>query len=465
MIFVNVRRRRKAIIVGAGPAGLAAGLEFARSGAEVVVLESSGRLGGLSATLEHERFKYDIGGHRFFTKNAEVQRFFLSSLGTRALWVDRRSRIYQRGKFFDYPLTVRNALLGMGVMGSAVALGSFAAARIKDVWSGLPATTFEEYMIPHVGRRLYSIFFEGYTRKVWGVPCSQLSADWASQRIKGLNLLAAIKNAIRHSTPPPRTLASRFLYPAGGIGELSTTMGAALEKLGGTIRMGARVSGIQVHGNKVAEVTVASGERFEGDFYVFTNPLTELGNWLGHKNIEQRLRFRGLITVLLMLDLPKMTKDHWLYFPDPDVPFGRVHEPKNWSAEMAPRDQTAVVAEYFVDPGDAVWKLEDESLIGRTAAALRELGFIRDGAVLGGKVNRWSHAYPIYLVGYREEAEKVYASVRSLVNATIAGRSGMFRYHNMDHAIHTGWESAKALTHGAGDPFAVNIAGDYHERE
>jgi len=465
---LHVSRKKKAIVVGAGPAGLAAALKFAGAGMEVLVLEKEERVGGLSATLAYEQYRFDIGGHRFFTKNPVVRDFFRSVVKGRVLTVDRRSHIRFAGKLFDYPLSFWNALLGMGPLKSMLAGGSFLYHRTLDQFNLLPRDNFESYMIASFGKQLYRSFFEGYTSKVWGVPCNQLSADWASQRIRGMNLMVALKNALKLQRQTPATLVSQFLYPRDGFGALCDGMALSLEQEGGSVELGAPVTAMEIEGKKIVGVAAGPNRRWEADLFVFTNPLTATAGWLdqagaGEDGVRDGMGWRGLVTVFLALDIPQMTQDHWIYLPEASVPFGRLHEPKNWSRDMAPANRTGVVAEYFAFPHDPLWTEDDEALVKRTAAVLADLKFIPDGSCLGGRVDRWKFAYPTYSLDYRERAEKAYALVRQLTNATLAGRTGMFRYHNADHAIETGWEAADQLASGTGNPFNVNLAEEYHE--
>ena len=457
-------------MVGAGPAGLSAALVLARRGVEVHVLEGESRTGGLSATLAHEDFRFDIGGHRFFTKNAAIEQFFLAALKGRVLKVNRQSHIYFGGKFLAYPLSVVNALKGMGTTRSVAAAGSYLYHRLHDMVAPTEKETFEAHMVANFGRQLYESFFEGYTEKVWGLPCDQISADWASQRIRGMSLLVALKNALRLQRRSVATLVSQFHYPRDGFGAFCDGLAVDLEAAGGSVILEAPVAGLEASPTRLDAVTCADGSQHEGDLFLLTNPLTDVVKWLdrapGHdQSSPVGLRWRGLVTVFLALDVPQMSSDHWIYLPDKEIPFGRLHEPKNWSRDLAPARKTGVVAEYFADPGDPIWTRPDRELLTSTATVLEELGFVPKGCLDGGRVDRWKFAYPTYTLDYRQRTEPIYARLRQLGNTSLAGRTGMFRYHNADHAIETGFEAADFLLGGAGDPFRINVAGDYHEGE
>lgn len=448
-------------------AGLSAAHRLGLAGLDVTVLEKGPQVGGLCATLQFSEFLYDIGGHRFFSKNPAIRDYFVDVVGDAVERVDRRSSIYFCGKLFDYPLTAVNAFLGMGPAESTRAVASFAAHRLKEAVSPSRKETFEDWVTAQFGRRLYETFFKGYTEKVWGIPCTEISADWAAQRIRGLSLAGALKNALGFKAKGAEaTLAEEFLYPKFGFGMFPEGLARRVEEAGGTVLCNREVVAAAQDGDRLVAVTTSSGECHEGDLFVLTAPLPTMLAWLpGGAGVSAgaHLRYRALLTVGVAVARPSVSRDHWIYFPDPDVAFGRMHEPKNWSAATAPEEHTLVVLEYFAFPEDAVWKLEDSVVLQQTVDALCRLGFVSGAEVLGGRVDRWAHAYPTYDMGYETRVAAAYELVGRLSNTTLAGRTGMFRYHNADHAVETGWEAASCLLGTGGDPFRINTAREYHE--
>jgi protoporphyrinogen oxidase len=317
-----------------------------------------------------------------------------------------------------------------------------------------------------MGKRLFQQFFEDYTEKVWGISCQELSSDWAAQRIKGLDLAVAIKGALGMLTKRPVTLVDRFDYPRLGIGLLSDRMSAAVRQGNGKVECGAKVSGMESAQGRIGAIQLANGTFVEADDFVMTGPLTQVARWLSPDGIgwgADRLRWRGLITVFLELDMPRLSRSHWIYFPDREIPFGRLHEPKNWSRDMAPANRTGIVVEYFASPQDQRWLSSDDDLIRLTGDVLGELKFIQPGMVRGGRVDRFVHAYPTYTVGYQQWVNGIYRRLRGFGNLSLSGRTGLFRYHNIDHAIETGWETSKQILTGDGDPYRVNQARAYLE--
>lgn len=459
------------IILGAGPAGLAAAHVLTSNGRPPVVFERAPWVGGLARTVERNGFRFDIGGHRWFTKNDEVHQFFVDVVGDELITVNRTSRIYFEGKYFYYPLKIGNALRGMGVRRSVHALADALAIKLRPLRiAGEP--TMEQAYINQFGRTLYEQFFRTYSEKVWGLRCDQISGDWVVQRSKGLSLTTAIKDAFARSRGEIESLVDRFSYPRLGIGRFSERMADAVRGGGGTIALDSRVIRVHHHGQRVTGVTVRTktGDRVvEGDAFISSIPITQLVRALRPAApaevlaAAEALRFRELITVNLMLNREQVTADTWLYIHDPDIAFARIHEPKNWSPAMAPEGTTSLVCELFCDRGDAFWTAPDEALIELAVKDLESLGFFDRREVIDGFVVRAVRAYPTYTLGYQRHLDVLKRYLRGFDNLQIVGRYGTFRYNNSDHSVETGILAARNLLGERHDLDRVNSEAEYLE--
>lgn len=457
--------------MGAGPAGLAAAHVLTANGVAPVVYERSPWVGGLSRTVERQGFRFDIGGHRWFTKKDETHQFFVDVVGDELVTVDRVSRIFFDGKYFFYPLKIGNALTGMGLARSARALADALAIKLRPLpIEGEP--TMEQAYVNQFGRTLYEQFFKAYSEKVWGMGCDRVSGDWVSQRSKGLSLTAAIRDAFSRSRGEIESLVDRFVYPRLGIGRFSERMADDVTAGGGKIALDSRVVRIHHEGNRVTAITVrtaAGDERVEGDAFISSVPITQLVQAFRPSAPAEviaaadALRFRELITVNLMLKREQVTPDTWLYIHDPDISFARIHEPKNWSAAMAPEGATSLVCELFCDRDDEFWNAPDDSLVELAVKEFQRLGFFTPNEVIDGFVIRAVRAYPTYTLGYQRNLDTLKVYLRGFENLQIIGRYGTFRYNNSDHSVETGILAARNLLGERHDLDLVNSDQEYHE--
>lgn len=460
------------VVVGGGPAGLAAGLESAENGASVIVVERSDGVGGLCRTLDFDGCRFDIGPHRFFTRNAEVRSLFEKMLGNDAIRVRRKTRILHDGVYFDYPLTPLNAMLGMGI-GPAVALaGSYAAARGRRLLNPRPAGNFEEWVVDQFGSRLYERFFKSYTEKVWGIECRQIGADWATQRIRNLSLPAAIRNLVLKGDVP-KSLVGEFLYPRHGAGQLYEVMSDRIAALGGRVLTNALVKRIQREGVRIRSVVVAhsdgSESEIEGRTFLTSSTLTDTIEMIDptpppHVVAASRaLRYRDHVAVNLVVS-GETFPDNWIYVHDPGVALSRISNYRNFSPAMGSADKNPLTVEYFATPGDAIDSACDADLVERATAELRKLNLLDGDDVIRAFVLRSTKAYPVIEIGYEAHVAIIREWFGRLDNALPIGRSGMFKYNNQDHAILTGLLAARnALGLGRFDPWRVNIDAQYLE--
>lgn len=447
--------KKHVIIMGGGPAGLAAGKVLTDGKESVTVLEKDDGVGGLSRTISHNGFLFDLGGHRFFTKKAELDKFLHDLMVDQLITVSRTSKIYFMGKYFNYPPTFLNAFAGLGPVMSARILGSFIIDRWK--YRNMTAVTLEDWMIQQFGRRMYEIFFKHYTEKVWGVNCDQASAVWAAQRIKGMSLLGTIKESLLPSrSEKPVSLIDHFKYPEHGIGRISDRLAQQIEKTN-EVKLNARAAKVMHKDGKATSVQVkyADGreEVLEGSHVLSSIPVTELIMILDPPAPDEvreavtKLRYRDLLIVTIMFDTERVTDDTWIYIPDPKITFGRLHEPTNWSAAMSPPGKTSLVFEYFCFETDPIWSMDDAELAKKTIEEFDRIDLAPGKAELAFDhcVVRAKKAYPIHEIGHEEPLGIIKSYLEGFDNLTIMGRYGQFVYNNLDHSIETGIRAAQKV--------------------
>ena len=450
---------------------MAAAYALAKSGRRATVLEQDAQVGGLSKTVQYKGFRFDIGGHRFFTKNQEVDSLWREILGDEFLRRPRQSRIFYRGKLFNYPLKPLNALMGLGPWTSAVAIGSFLKRKL---FPRKPETNFEDWVSNRFGDSLYGIFFKTYTEKVWGIPCRTISADWAAQRIRNLDLGRAVLSAL--GIGRDRKIASlidEFDYPRHGPGQMYEQMAAKAVGLGAELRLQSRVVALGHRGGRIESATVAepSGtSTLPVENLISSMPLSELVLALDPPPAAEvvaaarGLRYRSILTVNLLVRQAEVVPDTWIYIHSPEIRAGRLQLYKNWSPDMVPDAAwSSLGLEYFAFEGDEFWSLPDEQLVEIARGDLARLGVVDARKVEDGFVFRYPKAYPIYDEGYRDRVAKVRRFLATLSNAAPVGRYGQFRYNNMDHSILTALLGVRKLLGEDVDPWQVNEEAEYHE--
>ena len=474
-IVVECTPAKKLVIVGAGPAGLTTAFEARRVGLDVTVLEKDPvYVGGLARTVRHAGYRFDIGGHRFFSKSDEITRWWRERLPDDFVRVRRMSRIFYRRKYFDYPLKPWNALHNLGPLTSLACMASYAWAILRP---RRPEQSFEDWVVNRFGRRLFDIFFRTYTEKVWGIPTNQLSADWAAQRIKGLSLSKAITNAFGgHGGKGAvvKTLIDTFDYPRLGPGQMWERVAAEVVASGGRVELGVRVTKIFHSGGRVVAVGTedAAGlaRRWEGDEFVLSLPLQEtvrafdppLGSEV--RAAADGLGYRDFLTVALVIEGENPFPDNWLYSHDPSVKLGRIQNYRNWSEAMiGDAGTTCLGLEYFCFAGDGLWKQSDAELIELGKSELAQLGLVPPERVTDGAVVRMEKAYPVYDSDYREKVATIRAALAGFGNLQVVGRNGMHKYNNQDHSMMTALLAVRNLQGGNFNLWHVNTDADYHE--
>lgn len=437
------------------------------------MFEQAPTVGGLARTDVHGDFRFDIGGHRWFTKKDELNQFLVELLDDELVLVDRISRVYFEGKYVDYPLRIGNVLSRIGPATSTRAVGDFLVSQAAQRLSNKPIVSMEDAYVAQFGRTLYELFFRRYSEKVWGKDCRELSGDWVSQRSRGLSLFTAVRDAITHKDGKVESLVERFMYPRLGYGRISERMAEGIERAGGKIHLGWRVVAAQHDHQMLTSVTVSDGRQEKivgGDAFISSIPMTELTEILrpaadnSTLAAARELTYRDIITVNVMLNRSQVTNDTWIYLHDPSISFARLHEPRNWSPAMAPEGKTSLVLEFFCDVGDAIWQRSDEALCELAIHELaHKLHFIEPNEVIGAFAIRSRDAYPRYSLGYGEAVDTVKRYLRVFQRLYIVGRGGTFRYNNADHAIETGLLAARSILGETVDPDSVNCAPDYLE--
>lgn len=466
------------LIVGAGPAGLAAAYELSRTGKHATVLEQDPEhVGGIARTVSYKGFRFDIGGHRFFSKNAEIEALWREILGDRLLERERLSRIYYRGRFFKYPLETLDALGKLGLLESLACVLSYLAARCRPARQ---SRSFEDWVVDAFGRRLYEIFFRSYTEKVWGIPCSEISADWAAQRIKDLSMRELIHRALgigAKKSATIKTLIDRFRYPVHGPGEMWQRFAETIENLGANVRKGETVTSLRRDRGGLSALATVDTDRvhrtYRGDHFISSMPIRELIGSLDPPapaevaQAARNLRYRDFVTVALILDQAQVFPDQWIYIQEPGVRVGRIQNFKNWSPAMVPDQRYTVLGlEYFCFDADSLWSTADAELVSMGARELAALGLANESLIIDGTVVRQRAAYPVYDGEYRRAVAVIREFVsRDLKNLQLVGRNGMHKYNNQDHAMMTGLMAARNIMGASFDLWRVNSDAIYIEED
>ena len=458
-------------MIGGGPAGLTAGYELIRHGHKPLVLEKDAIVGGLARTEQYKGFHFDMGGHRFFTKSDEVNRLWSEVLRDEFLLRPRLSRIFYRKKLFYYPLRPLDALFKIGPVDAVLMVLSYVR------WQAFPyekEETFEQWVTNRFGKRMFETFFKAYTEKVWGIPCSELKAEWAAQRIKDLSLKTVLLSFVMKPGTAIRTLIEEFKYPRLGPGMMWNAVKERIEAAGGTVRLGCEVSAIRREGDRVRSVVVRSGgseETIEAGAFITSMPLAELVLKVDPPPpaavlaAARSLRYRDFLTVCLIVNRPSLFPDNWIYVHDPDVKVGRIQNFKNWSPAMVPDPRKSSLGlEYFCNEGDELWTTSDSELVELGRRELDRIGLASYEDVEDGCVFRVPKSYPVYDGSYREHLDVLQRWVEGLENCQTIGRNGLHRYNNQDHSMLTGMYAVRNAVLGEkNDLWSVNADQEYHE--
>ena len=513
---------KEIVIIGAGPAGLCAAYELLKSGydCKVTILEESNAIGGISRTVVHNGNRMDIGGHRFFSKDERVMRWWNDMLSLQGapsfddkilgrqkklsengpdpektdevmLLRQRVSRIYYKKHFFDYPVSMKwDTIKNMGFTTTIKAGCSYLASTMRKK----PEDSLENFYINRFGKKLYSMFFESYTEKLWGRHPSEISADWGSQRVKGLSITAILKDIFgkiipKKSKKVETSLIEEFIYPKFGPGQLWECTAKKIEEMGGSFKMNSCVCGIHSEDGKISAVSYTdengNEQTVSGDIFISSMPVRDLVQSMRF-DVPENVRFvadglpyRDFVTVGILvnkLNLVNKTKiktlnnivpDCWIYIQENDVKLGRIQIFNNWSPYMVkdPENTVWVGLEYFCAEGDEFWNMDDSARIDFVGKELCKMGIIEENSILDFHCEKVKKAYPAYFDTYDRLAE-VTEYLDSFNNLYCVGRNGQHRYNNMDHSMVTSFEAVNCIINGIDSKKAiwnVNTEEEYHE--
>ncbi|MCZ2222430.1 MAG: NAD(P)/FAD-dependent oxidoreductase [Chitinophagales bacterium] len=466
---------KRVAIIGAGPAGLTAAYLLGKANIETVVFEKDTQyVGGISRTENYKGFYFDIGGHRFFSKSKEVEDFWTEILGDDLLERPRSSRIYYNNTFFSYPLVAFEALKKLGLWESFLCVMSYVKSKIFPIKN---PQNVEDWVSNQFGKRLYSIFFKTYTEKVWGISCRDISADWAAQRIKGLSLTSAIKNALfkprlTDKNAIIKTLIDSFRYPKKGPGMMWETCRDKCLQMGVQVKMNSNVSAISFDNNQWS-ISLENGLQENSFDYVLSSaPIRDIVPYIKPLlssdviKAAKQLNYRDFLTVVLICKDKDSFTDNWIYIHDPSVKVGRIQNFKSWSPYMVPDKNMACYGlEYFCFEGDGMWQMKEEDLIALAKKEMHQIGLMNTDNVIDGYVVRQAKAYPVYDKEYKEHINIIRKALKNYQGLYLIGRNGMHKYNNQDHSMMTAMLAAKNIIAGNElyDVWNVNQDAEYHE--
>lgn len=457
-------------IIGAGPAGLACALALTRQHVDVVLFEADATPGGLCRSFELWGMNVDLGPHRFFSMDAGVTDFWRAPLGDDFVLVDRLTRIFYKKKFFSYPIKPVDALTKLGFAESVHCGASYVAAQLFR-GSG-EDRTFAQWVSRRFGKRLFEIFFKSYSEKLWGISCDELDSSFAAQRIKGLSLYEAVKNALFSGKTKHKTLVEQFAYPTEGAGQPYVRMAEEIERGGGKILYNAKVLSFEpVDDGRAVEVHTTAGTE-KVDHLVSTMPLTDVVETCPAfdataKDAAKKLHYRNTIIVYLLINSENIFQDNWIYVHAPFLQTGRITNFRNWSQHMLHGSKKTILAmEYWANDDDPLWKSSDAELEAIAAREIVETGLVEPGMVEGAHVVRLHRSYPVYANGYEEHLQIIQDAVDAIPWLTCIGRNGAFKYNNQDHSILMGMLAAENIGKNRKHPlWKINTDYDYHEGE
>jgi protoporphyrinogen oxidase len=463
---------KKVIIIGAGPAGLSCGYELTKSGYKVEVHEATPHVGGMARSFGLWGQRVDAGPHRFFSKERHVHDFYTQLIGNDSVLINRITRIYYRGRFFHYPIRLLNVLSNLPLATIFSILWEYLKVRIFPLKE---PKTFEEWVTNRFGRKLFEIFFRHYTEKLWGIPCSRIDADWASQRIKSLSLWEAVMNAvIGDKEKKHKTLLDQFSYPKSGTGMLYERAAAYIQAHGGEIFFSSHVKRVlRDETGKAFAILLTDESTRQADFIVSSMPVTSLVKGFDSvpdkvQKASLKLYFRNTILVYLEVESSNLFHDNWIYIHAPEVKHGRITNFRNWSPELYGNKQSSILCiEFWAFDNDQIWKEDDEAIASIAVREIRQLQLVPEKITISRThVVRVPHCYPVYETGYRGHLQIVEEWLDTVENLIPIGRYGAFKYNNQDHSILMGILAAEKISRNSEiNLWEINTDTEYQETE
>lgn len=461
------------VVIGAGPAGLTAAYllskEIGKTVTQLDVYESADDVGGMCRSISLWKQKVDLGPHRFFSNDPRINELWLEVVGSDYALVDRTTRIFYNKKFFDYPIRIFNALQGLGVLEALRCLLSYIKQKIfplKDT------SSFESWVTQRFGKRLYTIFFKTYSEKLWGIPCSELDSDFASQRIKKLSLFEAIRNAVGNKHNKHATLVEQFAYPLGGTGSVYRKMQGSITERGGRIHLNTPVKRVINYKNQKTSIELEDGSLLACDHVISSMPLTHLLERMSdipetiRQNISE-LRFRSTILVYLNIDNHVLFRDQWVYIHDPEVEVGRITNFRSWIPELYGEEKNTILClEYWCNTEDELWNTTDTALEQKAIEELQIIGLAKKNEISASSVYRIPLCYPVYFKNYSEKLRPVQQFLSDINSLHIIGRYGAYKYNNQDHSILMGMMAAENILKNAKhDLWEINTDYEVYQEE
>ena len=441
-------------VIGAGPAGLTAALQLSQGGMSVDVYEANSQVGGLARSIDLWGERVDLGPHRFFSTDARVNRFWLDIVGSDYVMVDRLTRIHFNEKLFQYPLKPLDVVTKLGFLETTRALASYAKSSFFRSSKDSDSPSFENWVVRRFGQRLYETFFKSYSEKLWGIPCTELSEDFAAQRIRRFDLRVAILDALfRRSRTDHRTLADSFAYPHGGTGMVYERITNRIKELGGNVLLDHPISQVITSNNKVTGIRSVNGKVEHYDHVISTMPITLLVKGIENvpppvQEAASQLTFRNTILVYLEVEDPRLFEDQWLYIHDASVKVGRITNFNNWGNSVRRKSSTTILCcEYWCNPNDATWTASDQTLVERAGSELVQIGLLKQQPIKNSHIVRIPRCYPVYRIGYQQYVDVISNFLRSIDGLSVIGRYGAFKYNNQDHSILMGLLAADNVLH------------------